>query len=66
MEPGGTRGKLRPSQLVSPRLHTGHVIQPTLTAQNSSTGMEGTDFFCENAHVHSQTKFADFIGIGRH
>ena len=51
------------SQLVSPGLHTSPVIQPTLTRQNSNTGMEGTEFhiFAKNAHVHSQTKFAELL-----
>ena len=44
-------------------LHTSHVIQPTLTRQNSNTGMERTEFhiFAKNAHVHSQTKFAELL-----
>ena len=39
------------------------MIQPTLTTQNSNTGMEGTKFhiFAKNAHVHSQTKFAELL-----
>ena len=44
-----------------------HVIQLNLTTHNSNTGMEGTQFHTfakKNAHVHSQTKFAELLLLG--
>lgn len=47
-------GQLRWSQLVAPGLHNNHVIQSTLTTQNSNTNLQGkTDVYIRKQNLHN-------------